>query len=68
LTSSDSSTTSSSSSTSSTSGTSSSNDSFTKLLSQIGSALGNGDISTAQTALDGFLQSLSSGSLVNASA
>jgi len=65
LLSSDSSTTSTSSSATS---SSSGNDSFTKLLSQIGSALSTGDISTAQTALDGFLKSLSSGSLVNASA
>jgi hypothetical protein len=38
------------------------------LLSQIGSALGSSNINTAQSALDSFLSSLSSGSLVNATA
>jgi hypothetical protein len=49
-------------------GSSSGGASFTSLLAQIGSALSTGDINTAQTALDGFLQSLSAGSLVGATA
>jgi hypothetical protein len=47
---------------------SSCNISFSSLLSQIGSALSSGNISTAQNALDSFLSSLSSGSLVSATA
>jgi hypothetical protein len=42
--------------------------SFVALLSQIGSALSTGDIDTAQTAVDSFLQTLTSGSLVGATA
>ena len=38
------------------------------LLQQIGTALSSGDISSAQTSLDSFLKSLSTGSLVSASA
>jgi hypothetical protein len=47
---------------------STSGSSFDNLLSQSGSALGSGDITAAQSALDGFLQSLSAGSIVNAAA
>jgi ribosomal protein S20 len=57
----------SSNSTSSTSSTSSGN-SFDALLAQIGTSLSSGNMTTAQSTLDGFLQSLSAGSLVNASA
>jgi hypothetical protein len=42
--------------------------SFDNLLSQIGSALSSGNIGGAQNALDDFLKTLSSGSLVNATA
>jgi hypothetical protein len=38
------------------------------MLSEIGSALSSGDVSDAQSALDSFLTSLSSGSLVSATA
>jgi hypothetical protein len=41
---------------------------FVTLLSQIGSALSTSDIDTAQTAVDSFLQTLTSGSLVGATA
>jgi hypothetical protein len=41
---------------------------FTSLLAQIGSALSTGDIDSAQTAVDSFLQSLSAGSVVGAAA
>jgi hypothetical protein len=37
-------------------------------LAQIGSALSSGDVTTAQTALDTILTSLSAGSLVSATA
>jgi hypothetical protein len=37
-------------------------------LNSIGSALNSGDISSAQTALNNFLQTLSKGSLVNTTA
>jgi trimeric autotransporter adhesin len=65
--SSSSSTSSTDTSTSSSSSTSGEN-SFAGLLKQIGSALSTGDISSAQSALDSFLQSLSSGSLVSTTA
>jgi hypothetical protein len=38
------------------------------LLSQIGSALSSGNVNSAQSALDNFLNNLSSGSIVNATA
>lgn len=57
-----------SSSSSSTSSASSGTDSFQKLLAQIGSALGSGNVKAAQSALDSFLQNLSSGSLVSTTA
>jgi hypothetical protein len=60
--------TSASSSSTSSSSTSGSSTSFSSLLSEIGSALGTGDVTSAQTALDNFLTNLSSGSLVNATA
>lgn len=41
---------------------------FNNLLSEVGTSLSSGNIGIAQSALDGFLQSLSSGSLVNATA
>ncbi len=53
---------------SSTSSSSSTDSSFTSLLQKIGSALSSGDINSAQTALDSFLQSLASGSLVSTTA
>jgi E3 ubiquitin-protein ligase DOA10 len=64
------STDSSSTSTSSTSDSASSSTatSFKNLLAQIGSALSSGNVTNAQDALDGFLQSLSTGSLVSATA
>lgn len=55
-------------STAASSGSSSTSSSFVSLLSQIGSALSTGDIGSAQTAVDSFLQSLSAGSLVGATA
>jgi hypothetical protein len=45
---------------------SSANAPFASLLAQIGSALSTGDIDSAQTAVDTFLQSLSAGSVVGA--
>ena len=42
--------------------------SFLQLLSEIGSALSSSNIGSAQTALGNFLTSISSGSLVNATA
>jgi hypothetical protein len=42
--------------------------SVSSLLSRIGSALNSGDMTTAQSSLDGFMTSISSGSLVNATA
>ncbi|MGB6687533.1 MAG: hypothetical protein WBE76_06800 [Terracidiphilus sp.] len=45
---------------------SSGNAPFASLLAQIGSALSTGDIDSAQTAVDTFLQNLSAGSLVGA--
>jgi ribosomal protein S20 len=62
------STDSSSSSTSSTDSSSSSDSSFSSLLQNIGKALSSGDIDSAQNALNSFLQSLSSGSLISTSA
>jgi len=59
---------SSSSTSSASSNNSTSTASFTSLLKEIGSALGSGNVNTAQTALDNFLASLSAGSLVSASA
>jgi hypothetical protein len=38
------------------------------MLSEIGSALSKGDVNSAQSALDSFLTSLSSGSLVSTTA
>ncbi len=49
-----------------TTGATSANGTFDSLLAQIGSALGNGDIKTAQSAVDNFLEGLTSGSLVGA--
>jgi len=66
---SDSSSSSSSTDTSSTSSsTSSSSESFTTLLADIGGALSTNDISSAQTAMDTYLQSLSAGSIVSTQA
>lgn len=54
---------------SSSTGTSSSGEtSFASLLNAIGAALNTGDMSSAQTAMSSFLQSLSKGSLVNTTA
>jgi hypothetical protein len=44
------------------------NNSFTSLLAQIGSALGSGNINSAQSALDNFLQGLTAGSIFGATA
>jgi hypothetical protein len=55
-------------STASASGSSSTGASFDSLLSQIGSALSTGDINSAQKAVDGFLQSLTVGSLIGVTA
>jgi hypothetical protein len=49
-----------------TAGESSGNAPFASLLAQIGSALSTGDIDSAQTAVDTFLQNLTAGSLVGA--
>jgi hypothetical protein len=67
-TSSSTSATSSSSTDNTTSTSNSSTTTFTKLLSEIGTSLSSGDINGAQSSLDSFLSSLSSGSLVNTTA
>jgi hypothetical protein len=55
-------------STAAASGSPSTGASFDALLSQIGSALSTGDINSAQKAVDGFLQSLTVGSLIGVTA
>lgn len=53
---------------SSSSSSSSSTNFFTKMLTEIGTALNNGDVSGAQAILNAFAAGLSSGSLMNTSA